>query len=49
VSLIEGDREDRAGHPFVGPAGRELAQRLEGVALRQKRVADLRVVADALG
>jgi DNA polymerase len=24
-----GDREDRAGHPFVGPAGRELDRALE--------------------
>src|SRR2546423_332656 len=38
-----GDREDRAGHPLVGPAARELDRALEGLT------ADLRVVAAALG
>ena len=28
VGEVPGDREDRAGHPFVGPAGRELDQAL---------------------
>jgi uracil-DNA glycosylase family protein len=29
VGEAPGDREDRAGHPFVGPAGRELDRALE--------------------
>jgi uracil-DNA glycosylase family protein len=28
-----GDREDRAGHPFVGPAGRELDKGLEAAGI----------------
>lgn len=28
-----GDREDREGHPFVGPAGRELADGLEAAGI----------------
>jgi uracil-DNA glycosylase len=28
-----GDREDREGHPFVGPAGRELDKALEAVGI----------------
>jgi uracil-DNA glycosylase family protein len=28
-----GDREDRAGHPFVGPAGRELDRGLEAAGI----------------
>ncbi|MEA2471737.1 MAG: uracil-DNA glycosylase, partial [Thermoleophilaceae bacterium] len=31
-----GDREDRAGKPFVGPAGRELDRALEAVGLDRK-------------
>ena len=31
-----GDREDRAGQPFVGPAGRELAAALEEVGIDRK-------------
>src|SRR3954471_23668886 len=30
VGEVPGDREDREGHPFVGPAGRGLAKGLEG-------------------
>src|ERR671937_372605 len=29
VGEMPGDREDREGHPFVGPAGRELDKALE--------------------
>jgi uracil-DNA glycosylase len=36
-----GDREDRAGRPFVGPAGRELDRGLEAAGI----VRELRVVA----
>jgi uracil-DNA glycosylase family protein len=32
-----GDREDRAGEPFVGPAGRELDRALEEVGIDRKR------------
>jgi uracil-DNA glycosylase len=28
-----GDREDRQGHPFVGPAGRELDKALEAAGI----------------
>jgi uracil-DNA glycosylase family protein len=35
VGEIPGDREDRAGHVFVGPAGRELDAALERVAIRR--------------
>jgi DNA polymerase len=31
-----GDREDRAGRPFVGPAGRELDRALEAVGLDRR-------------
>ncbi len=31
-----GDREDRAGHPFVGPAGRELDKGLEAAGIPRK-------------
>src|SRR3954453_23163864 len=30
-----GDREDREGHPFVGPAGRELDRALEAVGIER--------------
>src|SRR3954453_4635179 len=31
-----GDREDRAGHPFVGPAGRELDRALEEAGIERR-------------
>jgi uracil-DNA glycosylase family protein len=31
-----GDREDRAGHPFVGPAGRELDRGLEAAGIARE-------------
>src|SRR4051794_20330419 len=31
-----GDREDREGHPFVGPAGRELDRALEAVGIDRR-------------
>jgi uracil-DNA glycosylase len=31
-----GDREDRAGHPFVGPAGRELDRALEDAGIDRR-------------
>ena len=33
-----GDQEDRAGHPFVGPAGRVLDEALEEVGIDRSRV-----------
>lgn len=33
VGEIPGDREDRTGHPFVGPAGRELDAALAAVGI----------------
>jgi DNA polymerase len=36
-----GDREDREGHPFVGPAGRELDRALEAVGIDRHRDAYL--------
>jgi DNA polymerase len=33
-----GDREDRSGHPFVGPAGRELDHALERVGIDRRDV-----------
>src|ERR671935_1925039 len=33
VGEVPGDREDRAGHPFVGPAGRELDKALEAIGI----------------
>lgn len=33
-----GDQEDRAGHPFVGPAGRMLDQAIEDAGLTRKAV-----------
>src|SRR5438105_9172419 len=33
-----GDQEDLQGHPFVGPAGRELDQALEGAGLDRDKV-----------
>src|SRR5215212_1663831 len=36
VGEMAGDREDREGRPFVGPAGRELAAALEEVGIDRK-------------
>src|SRR5215210_9487082 len=36
VGEMAGDREDREGRPFVGPAGRELASALESVGIDRK-------------
>jgi DNA polymerase len=33
VGEVPGDREDREGHPFVGPAGRELDAGLEAAGI----------------
>jgi DNA polymerase len=33
-----GDAEDREGHPFIGPAGRILAQAMESVGIERDRV-----------
>ena len=33
-----GDKEDRAGRPFVGPAGRELDRALEDVGIDRAEV-----------
>jgi DNA polymerase len=33
VGEVPGDREDRTGHPFVGPAGRELDLALEAAGI----------------
>ena len=33
VGEMPGDREDREGHPFVGPAGRELDRALDGAGI----------------
>ena len=38
VGEMPGDREDRAGHPFVGPAGRELDAALERVGIARDDV-----------
>jgi uracil-DNA glycosylase len=38
VSEVPGDREDREGRPFVGPAGRELDQALEAVGIDRREV-----------
>ena len=38
VGEMPGDREDRAGHVFVGPAGRELDAALERVGIDRSRV-----------
>jgi uracil-DNA glycosylase len=36
IGEIPGDREDRVGHVFVGPAGRELDKALEAVGIARK-------------
>src|SRR5437660_9733097 len=38
VGEVPGDREDREGHPFVGPAGRELDRALEAVGIARSDV-----------
>jgi uracil-DNA glycosylase len=38
VGEAPGDREDREGHPFVGPAGRELDKALEIVGIDRTEV-----------
>src|SRR5919201_5197679 len=38
VGEMPGDREDRAGHPFVGPAGRELDKALDAVGIARDDV-----------
>jgi uracil-DNA glycosylase family protein len=38
VGEVPGDREDREGHPFVGPAGRELDRALEAVGIVRAEV-----------
>jgi uracil-DNA glycosylase len=38
VGEAPGDREDREGHPFVGPAGRELDKALEAVGIDRGEV-----------
>jgi DNA polymerase len=38
VGEVPGDREDRAGHVFVGPAGRELDKALEAVGIDRREV-----------
>jgi DNA polymerase len=38
VGEMPGDREDREGHPFVGPAGRELDRALEAAGIARKEV-----------
>jgi uracil-DNA glycosylase len=38
VGEMPGDREDREGHPFVGPAGRELDRALEAAGIARKEL-----------
>jgi uracil-DNA glycosylase len=38
VGEMAGDREDREGHPFVGPAGRELDRALEAAGIERDEV-----------
>ena len=38
VGEMAGDREDRAGRPFVGPAGRELDRALEAAEIERRDV-----------
>ena len=38
VGEMAGDREDREGHPFVGPAGRELDRALETAGIDRAEV-----------
>jgi DNA polymerase len=38
VGEVPGDREDKEGHPFVGPAGRELDKALEAAGIAREDV-----------
>jgi uracil-DNA glycosylase len=38
IGEVPGDREDREGHPFVGPAGRELDKGLEAAGIDRTEV-----------
>ena len=38
VGEMPGDREDREGHPFVGPAGRELDRALEAAGIAREEL-----------
>ena len=38
IGEMAGDREDREGHPFVGPAGRELDRALEAAGIARDDV-----------
>src|ERR671939_1934654 len=38
VGEMPGDKEDRAGKPFVGPAGRELDKALEAAGIERDEV-----------
>jgi DNA polymerase len=38
VGEMPGDREDRSGHPFVGPAGRELDRGLAAAGIERRDV-----------
>ena len=38
VGELPGDKEDLAGHPFVGPAGRVLDKALEAAGIRRGNV-----------
>ena len=38
VGEVPGDREDREGHPFIGPAGRELDKALHAVGIERNEV-----------
>jgi DNA polymerase len=38
VGEVPGDREDREGRPFVGPAGRELDRALEAAGIAREEV-----------
>ena len=38
VGEMAGDREDREGRPFVGPAGRELERALEAAGIERREV-----------
>ena len=38
VGEMPGDREDREGHPFVGPAGRELDRALETAGIARQEL-----------
>lgn len=44
VGEVPGDREDRKGHPFVGPAGRVLRDALDVAGIDPSRVYETNVV-----